>query len=74
MPWRGSTYSHDTQEQTRALANWFGRAIAHPMLVGAHFFPFRDHPPTGRGDGEATLYSRRAGAVSAGAAAAKGTR
>ena len=50
MPWRGSTCSHDTQEQTRALTNWFSKAITHPMRVGAHFFQITaDMPLTGRG-------------------------
>jgi len=31
------------------------QAIVHPLLVGAHYFQFRDQPISGRPDGEAVL-------------------
>lgn len=37
------------------LARFAEDAIAHPQLVGAHFFQYRDQPLTGRPDGEALL-------------------
>jgi hypothetical protein len=55
MPWRGQVLSPDPNERVRAFEGWFAKGIRHPLLVGAHFFQFRDQPITGRGDGEATL-------------------
>ena len=42
-----------------AVAGWFvyqalvEGALAHPLLVGCHWFQYRDQPLLGRGDGEA---------------------
>jgi len=68
-PWRGSTDSHDTQEQARALTNWFGRAIAHPTRWWARTSSRSANRRVAYG-----LYSRRAGGANADAAVAKGTR
>lgn len=54
-PWRGQVMTQDQGERLRDMERWLGEAFAHPALVGAHFFQFRDQPLTGRADGEATL-------------------
>ena len=54
-PWRGEVAASDPAARTRSMEDWFNKAIRHPLLVGAHFFQFRDQPVSGRGDGEATL-------------------
>ena len=42
-----------------AVAGWFvyqalvEGALAHPLLVGCHWFQYRDQPLVGRSDGEA---------------------
>jgi hypothetical protein len=37
------------------LTFYLERAFRHPLLVGAHFFQYRDQAITGRSDGEAVL-------------------
>ena len=54
-PWRGQVMTQDQGERLRDMERWLDEAFAHPALVGAHFFQFRDQPLTGRADGEATL-------------------
>ncbi len=41
--------------RTERLAQFANDAIAHPQIVGAHFFQYRDQPLSGRPDGEALL-------------------
>ncbi len=55
MPWRGQIYTEAEGARLRPMENYLRQAFAHPALVGAHFFQFRDQPLTGRPDGEATL-------------------
>lgn len=54
-PWRGQIYTQAEGERLLSMEKWLDQAFAHPALVGAHFFQFRDQPLTGRPDGEATL-------------------
>ncbi len=55
-PFRSSKeLSPDPRRRARDVERYFEVAIRHPMMVGAHFFQFRDQPLTGRPDGEAVL-------------------
>jgi len=55
-PFRSSRIlSPDPRRRARDMERYFEVAIRHPMIVGAHFFQFRDQPLTGRPDGEAVL-------------------
>ena len=54
-PFRGATLSSAPEDRVHAMENWVRAAAVHPLLVGGHYFQFRDQPVTGRGDGEATL-------------------
>ncbi len=54
-PFRGDELSVDPEERPRALTSYLGKAFRHPLMVGAHFFQYRDQPITGRADGEAVL-------------------
>lgn len=54
-PFRGEQLSVDPQDRPRELTFYVERAFRHPLMVGAHFFQYRDQPVTGRGDGEAVL-------------------
>ena len=54
-PFRGEKLSVDPQERPRELTFYVERAFRHPLMVGAHFFQYRDQPITGRSDGEAVL-------------------
>ncbi len=54
-PFRGNVLSPDPRQRARDMERYFEVAIRHPMIVGAHFFQFRDQPLTGRPDGEAVL-------------------
>jgi hypothetical protein len=55
-PFRSSRgLSPDPRRRARDMERYFEVAIRHPMIVGAHFFQFRDQPLTGRPDGEAVL-------------------
>ncbi len=54
-PFRGDELSVDPQERPRELTRYVERAFRHPLMVGAHFFQYRDQPITGRSDGEAVL-------------------
>lgn len=54
-PFRGDRLSHDPRERAEAVQRYFESAIQHPLLVGAHFFQYRDQPISGRPDGEAVL-------------------
>lgn len=47
--------SPDPKQRARDMERYFEVAVRHPMIVGAHFFQFRDQPLTGRPDGEAVL-------------------
>lgn len=40
-------------ERARSYIRFMQGALCHPMLVGAHWFQYRDQPLVGRGDGEA---------------------
>lgn len=40
-------------ERARSYTRFMQGALCHPMLVGAHWFQYRDQPLVGRGDGEA---------------------
>jgi hypothetical protein len=54
-PFRGDQLSVDPDERPRALTSYLEKAFRHPLMVGAHFFQYRDQPITGRPDGEAVL-------------------
>jgi hypothetical protein len=54
-PFRGDDLSPDPDGRARAHAFYLERAFTHPLLVGAHFFQYRDQALTGRADGEAVL-------------------
>ncbi len=41
------------EHRTEGLERYLQSAFSHPMIVGAHFFQYRDQPLTGRADGEA---------------------
>ncbi len=43
----------DQRERGRSYARLVEGALAHPLLVGCHWFQYRDQPLIGRGDGEA---------------------
>ena len=43
----------DQAERGRSYARLVEGALAHPLLVGCHWFQYRDQPLVGRGDGEA---------------------
>ena len=40
-------------ERSRSLARFVQGCLAHPLVVGCHWFQYRDQPLLGRGDGEA---------------------
>ncbi|MBP5234080.1 MAG: beta-galactosidase, partial [Planctomycetes bacterium] len=42
----------DQDERARAYQRFVQGALAHPNIVGCHWFQFRDQPLTGRWDGE----------------------
>jgi hypothetical protein len=54
-PFRGDDLSPDPDGRARAHAFYLEHAFSHPLLVGAHFFQYRDQAITGRADGEAVL-------------------
>jgi hypothetical protein len=54
-PFRGDQLTHDPAERARAVARYADHALRHPLIVGAHFFQYRDQPLSGRPDGEAVL-------------------
>ena len=43
----------DQAERGRSYARFVEGALGHPLLVGCHWFQYRDQPLIGRGDGEA---------------------
>lgn len=43
----------DQRERARAFERFVQGALCHPLIVGCHYFQYRDQPLTGRGDGEA---------------------
>ena len=43
----------DQAERGRSYARFVEGALRHPLLVGCHWFQYRDQPLIGRGDGEA---------------------
>lgn len=43
----------DQTERGRSYARFVEGALAHPLVVGCHWFQWRDQPLIGRGDGEA---------------------
>lgn len=54
-PWRGKIFTEPDGDRLKSMEAWLNEGLAHPSLVGAHFFQFRDQPVSGRPDGEATL-------------------
>lgn len=54
-PFRGESLDADPGERSRLIEQYVKAALAHPNLVGAHFFQYRDQPTSGRPDGEGTL-------------------
>lgn len=54
-PWRGQLQTQLPGERLVEIERWLAEGFAHPALVGAHFFQFRDQPLSARADGEATL-------------------
>lgn len=43
----------DQRERARSFERFVQGALCHPLIVGCHYFQYRDQPLTGRGDGEA---------------------
>ena len=43
----------DQTERGRSYARFVEGALRHPLIVGCHWFQYRDQPLVGRGDGEA---------------------
>ena len=43
----------DQAERARSYVRFVQGALCHPLLVGCHWFQYRDQPLVGRGDGEA---------------------
>ena len=43
----------DQQERGRSYARFVEGCLQHPLIVGCHWFQYRDQPLLGRGDGEA---------------------
>lgn len=54
-PFRGTVLSEDPNKRVEQMEKWVRKAAVHPLVVGGHYFQFRDQPITGRGDGEAVL-------------------
>jgi hypothetical protein len=54
-PFRGDELTIDPQRRSQEVARYLEAGLRHPLLVGAHFFQYRDQPLTGRPDGEAVL-------------------
>jgi hypothetical protein len=54
-PWRGQARTEPPEARLVEVERWLREGLAHPALVGAHFFQFRDQPLSARPDGEATL-------------------
>jgi hypothetical protein len=54
-PFRGKELSVDPRDRVRSFTHYVERAFVHPLMVGAHFFQYRDQALTGRPDGEAVL-------------------
>lgn len=54
-PFRGDELSVDPRARVDHLSEYIERAFTHRLVVGAHFFQYRDQPLTGRADGEAVL-------------------
>ena len=40
-------------ERARSFTRFVEGCLAHPLIVGCHWFQYRDQPLLGRGDGEA---------------------
>ena len=40
-------------ERARSYTRFVEGCLAHPLIVGCHWFQYRDQPLLGRGDGEA---------------------
>ncbi len=43
----------DQAERARSFTRFVQGALCHPLVVGCHWFQYRDQPLVGRGDGEA---------------------
>jgi hypothetical protein len=43
----------DQEERARSYTRFLQGALCHPLIVGCHWFQYRDQPLVGRGDGEA---------------------
>jgi hypothetical protein len=54
-PFRGDKSENDPKARVAKMTGYAQRAIRHPLVVGAHFFQYRDQPISGRPDGEAVL-------------------
>jgi Beta-galactosidase len=54
-PFRGDKSENDPKVRVGKMTGYAERAIRHPLVVGAHFFQYRDQPISGRPDGEAVL-------------------
>lgn len=44
---------YDERERARSFARFVQGCLQHPLVVGCHWFQYRDQPLLGRGDGEA---------------------
>lgn len=54
-PFRGDKPETDPRARAGKMTRYAQNAFAHPLMVGAHFFQYRDQPISGRPDGEAVL-------------------
>lgn len=54
-PFRGDKPDTDPNQRVKAMEDWVLKASVHPLIVGGHYFQFRDQPLSGRADGESTL-------------------
>lgn len=54
-PFRGDAPNDDPNRRIRSMESYVRKAFVHPLMVGAHYFQFRDQPLSGRPDGEAVL-------------------
>ena len=43
----------DQTERARSFTRFVEGCLQHPLIVGCHWFQYRDQPLLGRGDGEA---------------------
>jgi hypothetical protein len=52
LPHTGLRGTGSQAQRAYAYQHYVSQALAHPNIVGTHWFQYRDQPVTGRGDGE----------------------